>query len=83
MDEADTLDAGIPPGELATCTHSANEAKTEGQERRMPVFEVLEQQGMEVYLVNAQHTKNVPGRKKRRRGMSLRIVCIEIQSTRL
>ena len=29
----------------------------------MPVFEVLEQQGLEVYLVNAQHTKNVPGRK--------------------
>src|SRR5215468_5128903 len=29
----------------------------------MPVFEVLEQQGPEVYLVNAQHTKNVPGRK--------------------
>jgi hypothetical protein len=27
----------------------------------MPVFEVLEQQGLEVYLVNAQHTKNVPG----------------------
>jgi len=29
----------------------------------MPVFEVLERQGLEVYLVNAQHTKNVPGRK--------------------
>src|SRR6516165_6430078 len=29
----------------------------------MPVFEVLEQQGLEVYLVNARHTKNVPGRK--------------------
>ncbi len=29
----------------------------------MPVFEILEQQGLEVYLVNAQHTKNVPGRK--------------------
>jgi len=29
----------------------------------MPVLEVLEQQGLEVYLVNAQHTKNVPGRK--------------------
>jgi transposase len=27
----------------------------------MPVFEVLEQHGLEVYLVNAQHTKNVPG----------------------
>src|SRR5438876_11943396 len=31
--------------------------------RRMPVFEVLEQHGLEVYLVNARHTKNVPGRK--------------------
>jgi len=29
----------------------------------MPVFEVLERHGLEVYLVNAQHTKNVPGRK--------------------
>src|SRR5437899_1560005 len=26
----------------------------------MPVFEVLEQHGLEVYLVNARHTKNVP-----------------------
>jgi transposase len=29
----------------------------------MPVFEILQQQGMEVYLVNARHTKNLPGRK--------------------
>jgi transposase len=29
----------------------------------MPVYEVLEQQGLEVFLVNARHTKNVPGRK--------------------
>ncbi len=29
----------------------------------MPVFEVLEQHGLAVYLVNARHTKNVPGRK--------------------
>jgi transposase len=29
----------------------------------MPVFEILEQQGLEVYLVNARHTKNMPGRK--------------------
>ena len=27
------------------------------------MFEILEQHGLEVYLVNAQHTKNVPGRK--------------------
>jgi transposase len=30
----------------------------------MPVFEVLEQHGLEVFLVNAGHTKNVPGRKR-------------------
>ena len=29
----------------------------------MPVFEILEQHGLEVYLVNARHTKNLPGRK--------------------
>lgn len=29
----------------------------------MPVFEILEQSGLEVYLVNARHTKNLPGRK--------------------
>jgi len=29
----------------------------------MPAFEILEQHGLEVYLVNAQHTKNLPGRK--------------------
>jgi transposase len=29
----------------------------------MPVSEVLEQHGLEVFLVNARHTKNLPGRK--------------------
>lgn len=29
----------------------------------MPAFEVLQQHGLEVFLVNARHTKNVPGRK--------------------
>ena len=29
----------------------------------MPVYEVLEQSGLQVYLVNARHTKNLPGRK--------------------
>ena len=29
----------------------------------MPVLEVLEHHGLEVFLVNAQHTQNVPGRK--------------------
>jgi hypothetical protein len=30
----------------------------------MPVLEVLEQHGLEVYLVNARHTKNLPGCKR-------------------
>jgi transposase len=29
----------------------------------MPVFELLQQHGLEVFLVNARHTKNLPGRK--------------------
>jgi len=29
----------------------------------MPVYEILERAGLEVYLVNARHTKNLPGRK--------------------
>src|ERR1700688_4617363 len=29
----------------------------------MPVFEILQERGLEVYLVNARHTKNLPGRK--------------------
>lgn len=29
----------------------------------IPLYDVLEQQGIRVVLVNAQHTKNVPGRK--------------------
>lgn len=29
----------------------------------IPVFEVLQQHRLEVYLVNARHTKNLPGRK--------------------
>ena len=29
----------------------------------MPVFEILQQRGIEVYVVNARHTKNLPGRK--------------------
>lgn len=29
----------------------------------IPVFQILESCGLEVYLVNAQHVKNVPGRK--------------------
>jgi transposase len=29
----------------------------------VPVFEILEARGFEVYLVNARHIKNVPGRK--------------------
>jgi transposase len=29
----------------------------------IPLFEVLEQRGFEIYLVNARHTKSLPGRK--------------------
>jgi transposase len=29
----------------------------------IPVYEILEERGFEVYLVNARHIKNVPGRK--------------------
>lgn len=29
----------------------------------IPVFEILQRRGLEVYLVNARHTKNLPGRK--------------------
>ena len=29
----------------------------------IPVLEILQQRGLEVYLVNARHTKNLPGRK--------------------
>src|ERR1700675_1375487 len=28
-----------------------------------PIYQILEARGLEVYLVNAQHVKNVPGRK--------------------
>src|SRR5258708_3187999 len=29
----------------------------------IPLYELLEQEGFEIYLVNARHVKNVPGRK--------------------
>src|ERR1700694_2723564 len=29
----------------------------------IPLYDILEERGFEVYLVNAQHTKNLPGRK--------------------
>ena len=29
----------------------------------IPRYDILEEQGFEVYLVNSQHTKNLPGRK--------------------
>jgi len=29
----------------------------------IPLYELLEERGLEVYLVNARHTKNLPGRK--------------------
>ena len=30
----------------------------------IPLYEILEERGFEVYLVNARHAKNLPGRKK-------------------
>ena len=29
----------------------------------IPIYEILEERGFQVYLVNARHTKNLPGRK--------------------
>ena len=29
----------------------------------IPLYELLEERGLKVYLVNARHTKNLPGRK--------------------
>jgi len=29
----------------------------------IPLYDIMEEQGFEVYLVNARHTKNLPGRK--------------------
>ena len=29
----------------------------------IPLYEILEERGFEVYLANARHTKNLPGRK--------------------
>ena len=29
----------------------------------IPLYEILDARGLEVYLVNARHTKNLPGRK--------------------
>jgi len=29
----------------------------------IPLYEILEDRGFDVYLVNARHTKNLPGRK--------------------
>ncbi len=29
----------------------------------IPLYEILEARGFEVYLVNARHTRNLPGRK--------------------
>jgi hypothetical protein len=31
--------------------------------RRIPLYDILEEFGFEIFLVNARHTKNLPGRK--------------------
>jgi len=38
----------------------------------IPLYEILEERGFEVYLVNARHTRNLPGRKVPRRSSSPR-----------
>ena len=40
----------------------------------IPLYEILEEHGLEVYLVNARHTKNLPGRKSDVRGAA---ICIQ------
>ena len=42
----------------------------------IPVYEVLEARGLRVYVVNARHLKNVPGRKVTFRTVSGSRVCI-------
>ena len=34
----------------------------------IPLYEILEEHGLEVYLVDARHTKNLPGAQERRAG---------------
>ncbi len=46
--------------ENAGCTHVAMEATGVYW---IPIYEILEERGFEVLLVNARHLKNVPGRK--------------------
>src|SRR5205807_4375747 len=38
----------------------------------IPLYEILEERGFEVYLVNARHTRNLPARKVPRRSSSPR-----------
>jgi transposase len=37
--------------------------KTIAMQSTIPIYEILEERGIRVYLVNARHTKNLPGRK--------------------
>jgi transposase len=41
----------------------------------IPVYQILESRGFEVYLVNAHHVKNVPGRNKISRRFPLLHTC--------
>ena len=47
---------------LATC-HVKTVAMESTGVYWIPIYEILESRGFEVYLVNARHLKNVPGRK--------------------
>jgi transposase len=55
------------PGSLKPCAHGGIQdvASFGSYPRRIwiPLYEILDSRGLEVYLVNARHTKNLPGRK--------------------
>ena len=38
----------------------------------IPLYEILEQRGFEVYLVNARHTKNLPGKRTCKRAKAVK-----------
>jgi len=52
-------------------TRSANSGRCNPRVYWIPLFDILEAAGLEVYLVNPRQTRNLPGRKKRCAGMSM------------
>jgi transposase len=47
----------------------------------IPVLEILQQRGLEVYLVNARHTKNPARVQERHRGVSVVVEAAHLRST--